>query len=315
MRAPRGTSYSATPMSSPFLDRLAQGPLLADGAMGTLLYQHGASFADSFDGLNLTNPSLIESIHREYLVAGARLIETNTFGANAIRLTPHGLQENVRRIARQGVKVARSAREIVGVDAFVAGSIGPLGKPLQPFGQITATEAEAYFRATAEGLLEGGCDCFILETFQDLTEILSALRQQKVATPVLLLTAKDTVEDRVRGLDAGAHHVVNAGLHALATLFLFAALVRLTNASAAAAFAAGLFAAHPLHVESVAWIAERKDVLSGFFALLAICLGLALHVRFATRILERKAGLQPNCTHCDYSWGGSRIVGHTSQTG
>jgi len=113
-------------MSSPFLDRLAEGPLLADGAMGTLLYQHGASFAESFDGLNLSNPALIESIHRDYLGAGAVLIETNTFGANAIRLAPHGLQEDARRIARQGVKVARAAREIVGIDAFVAGSIGPL---------------------------------------------------------------------------------------------------------------------------------------------------------------------------------------------
>src|SRR5207249_10715181 len=75
-----------------------------------------------------------------------------------------------------GVKIARTAREIVGVDAFVAGAIGPLGKPLEPFGQISAAEAEWIFRATAEGLLEGGCDCFILETFQDLNEILAALR-------------------------------------------------------------------------------------------------------------------------------------------
>jgi homocysteine S-methyltransferase len=182
-------------MSSPFLDRLAQGPLLADGAMGTLLYQHGASFADSFDGLNLTNPTLIESIHREYLAAGARLIETNTFGANAIRLAPHSLQDNVRRIARQGVKVARAAREIAGVDAFVAGSIGPLGKPLQPFGQIAVAEAEASFRAAAEGLLEGGCDCFILETFQDLNEILAALRAVRALTLEVPVIAQMTFGD------------------------------------------------------------------------------------------------------------------------
>ncbi len=169
-------------MPSPFLDRLAQGPLLADGAMGTLLYQRGISFADSFDGLNLANPALVESVHREYLVAGARLIETNTFGANAVRLAPHGLQEQARRVARQGVKVARAAREIVGVDAFVAGSIGPLGKPLHPFGQIAAADAESWFLATAEGLLEGGCDCFILETFQDLNEILAALRAVRRVT-------------------------------------------------------------------------------------------------------------------------------------
>ena len=182
-------------MSSPFLDRLAEGPLLADGAMGTLLYQHGASFAESFDGLNLSNPALIESIHRDYLGAGAVLIETNTFGANAIRLAPHGLQEDARRIARQGVKVARAAREIVGIDAFVAGSIGPLGRPLEPFGHIGVAEAEGYFRTTAEGLLEGGCDCFILETFQDLNEILAALRAVRQLTLELPVIAQMTFGD------------------------------------------------------------------------------------------------------------------------
>ena len=163
--------------------------------MGTLLYQHGASFAESFDGLNLSNPALIESIHRDYLGAGAGLIETNTFGANAIRLAPHGLQEDVRRIARQGVKVARAAREVVGIDAFVAGSIGPLGRPLEPFGHISVAEAEGYFRATAEGLLEGGCDCFILETFQDLNEILAALRSVRRLTLEVPVIAQMTFGD------------------------------------------------------------------------------------------------------------------------
>ena len=163
-------------MLTPLLERLTRGPLLADGAMGTQLYARGVGFDQSFDGLNLTKPTLVESVHRDYLAAGAELIETNTFGTNVVRLAPHGLEEKVRAIARQGVKIARAAREIVGVNAFVAGSIGPLGKPLQPFGNIPAADAERYFRATAEGLLEGGCDCFMLETFQDLNEILAALR-------------------------------------------------------------------------------------------------------------------------------------------
>jgi homocysteine S-methyltransferase len=169
-------------MPSPFLERLEQGPLVADGAMGTLLYQKGVSFDQSFDELNLSRASLIEAVHRDYLVAGAELIETNTFGANAIRLASHGLGDRVRLIARQGVKVARSAREIVGVNAFVAGSIGPLGKPLEPFGQISVAEAEDCYRASAEGLIEGGCDCIILETFQDLNEILAALRAVRRVT-------------------------------------------------------------------------------------------------------------------------------------
>jgi methionine synthase I (cobalamin-dependent)/5,10-methylenetetrahydrofolate reductase len=163
-------------MPSPLLERLARGPLLADGAMGTMLYQRGVPFDQCFDELNQSKPNLVESIHRDYLAAGAELIESNTFGANAVRLAVHGLEERARVLARQGVKVARTAREIVGLNALVAGSMGPLGKPLEPFGQISAAQAEAFFRASAEGLLEGGCDGFILETFQDLNEILAAVR-------------------------------------------------------------------------------------------------------------------------------------------
>jgi methionine synthase I (cobalamin-dependent)/5,10-methylenetetrahydrofolate reductase len=176
LEPPTAQTVQSRPMPSTLMERLAQGVLLADGAMGTLLNQRGIGFDACFDELNLSRPALVESIHRDYLAAGAELIETNTFGANAIRLAPHGLEEKARLIARQGVKVARAAREIVGVNAIVAGSIGPLGRPLEPFGSLTPDEAEAAFRATAEGLLEGGCDCFLLETFQDLSEALAALR-------------------------------------------------------------------------------------------------------------------------------------------
>jgi len=169
-------------MPSPFLDRLALGPLLADGATGTLLYARGVSFDQCFDELNLSRPTLIEELHRDYLAAGAELIETNTFGTNAVRLAAHGLEDKVRAIARQGVKIARGARDIVGVNAFVAGSIGPLGKALQPYGHLTVSDAESHFRASAEGLLEGGCDCFLLETFQDLGEVQAALRSLRRLT-------------------------------------------------------------------------------------------------------------------------------------
>src|SRR5215510_5229337 len=151
----RPSAYIALRMPSALLDRLARGPLLADGAMGTQLYQRGIAFDQSFDGLNLTRATVVESVHRDYLAAGAELIETNTFGCNEVRLGPHELSDKVRLIARQGVKVARGAREIVGVNAFIAGSIGPLGKPLAPFGHISVTEAERHFRAAVEGLLEG----------------------------------------------------------------------------------------------------------------------------------------------------------------
>jgi homocysteine S-methyltransferase len=221
-------------MPSPFLARLALGPLLADGAMGTLLFHKGIPFERCFDELNLTRPDLVEGIHREYLAAGAELIETNTFGANAIRLAPHGLDEKARTLARQGVKLARNSREVAGVPAFVAGSMGPLGRALEPFGTVKAAEAEAAFRTQAEGLLEGGLDVFVLETFQDLAEMLIALRAVKAVTSELPVVAQMTFgEDGrtryghapalvVRALrQAGADVVgVNCGVGPQATLEL-----------------------------------------------------------------------------------------------
>ena len=198
-------------MPSTLLARLAQGPLLADGAMGTRLYERGIPFDQCFDELNHSQPALVESIHREYLAAGAELIETNTFGANAVRLAAHGLEAEAGLLARQGVRVARAAREIVGVNAFVAGSIGPLGRPLEPFGHIPAADAERHFRATAEGLLEGGCDCFILETFQDLNEILAALRAVRSVSADLPVIAQMTF-----GMDGKTSYGHSPGLAARA---------------------------------------------------------------------------------------------------
>lgn len=198
-------------MPSPLLERLERGPLLADGAMGTLLYSKGIAFDQCFDELNLSKPSLVESVHRDYLAVGAELIETNTFGTNEIRLAPHGLEDKVRVIARQGVKVARAAREIVGLSAFVAGSIGPLGRPLEPFGGIPPAEAERMFQAVAEGLLEGGCDVFVLETFQDLNEILAAMRAVRRVSLELPIVAQMTF-----GLDGKTRYGVTPALAARA---------------------------------------------------------------------------------------------------
>lgn len=166
--------------------------MLADGAMGTLLFARGVAYERCFDELNVSEPGIIEGIHREYFAAGAELVETNTFGANAVRLARHQLADRARVIARQGVKVARGAREIAGVAGFVAGSMGPLGRHLQPFGPVTVAEAEAAFRAQAEGLLEGGADAFMLETFQDLNEVLLALRMVRSVSTTLPVVAMMT---------------------------------------------------------------------------------------------------------------------------
>src|SRR6266702_5697457 len=155
--------------------RLDAGPLLCDGAMGTLLYARGVSLDACFDVLNLNTPRLIQSIHADYIAAGADCIETNTFGANRFKLAVHGMDGRVREINRQGVALARDVRESAGRDVLVLGSIGPLGKYLAPLGSVTAEEARAAFREQAEALVEGGVDAFIVETISDLAEIAHAI--------------------------------------------------------------------------------------------------------------------------------------------
>ena len=110
--------------------RLRRRPLLFDGAMGTLLYSHGVPQRACLDELVLTRPELISTIHREYLEAAADAIETDTFGANRFRLAEYGLEKLAGRLNRRGAQLAREARDIAGLDALVAGAIGPLGSAL-----------------------------------------------------------------------------------------------------------------------------------------------------------------------------------------
>ncbi len=159
-----------------FCERLSRAPLLADGAMGTELYARGVASDQCYDVLNLICPELVQRIHLDYLCAGAELIETNTFGANAVRLATHGHAQDVREINRQGGRIARYARDIAGTGAFVAGAIGPLGVPLAPLGDIQEQQATGIFREQAEGLIDGGVDLFVLETFGDLNMLCLALQ-------------------------------------------------------------------------------------------------------------------------------------------
>ncbi len=163
-------------MPHAFSRRLAEGALLCDGAMGTLLYGRGVSADACFDILNLDNPRLVGKLHAEYIAAGADCIETNTFGANRFKLSAHAREADVREINRRGVRLARDTRESAGRDVFVLGSMGPLGRYLAPLGVVTPEEALAAFGEQAEGLLEGGVDAFIVETFSDLVEIELAIR-------------------------------------------------------------------------------------------------------------------------------------------
>jgi len=147
-------------------------PHLFDGAMGTLLYQRGVFINRCYDELNLTNPEMIRAVHRSYLKAGAELIETNTFGANAAKLGEYGLAAQVREINARG---AALAREEAGQRALVGGAIGPLGIRIEPYGRTSEDEARFLFRQQAEALLAGGVDFCVLETFSDLAEIRQAL--------------------------------------------------------------------------------------------------------------------------------------------
>ncbi|HXY19468.1 MAG TPA: bifunctional homocysteine S-methyltransferase/methylenetetrahydrofolate reductase [Gemmatimonadales bacterium] len=155
-------------------DLIADGRVhLFDGAMGTMLYARGVFINVCYDELSLKAADLVREIHAAYVKAGAEILETNTFGANPIKLGHYGLAEDTRAINR---RAAELAREAAGNRALVTGAIGPLGVRLEPFGETSRVDAFELFKRQAEGLLEGGVHGFVLETFSDLDEIHEALR-------------------------------------------------------------------------------------------------------------------------------------------
>jgi len=144
-----------------------------DGAVGTRLYDKGIYINRSYDELNVAAPDLVREVHEEYVKAGADVIETNSFGATRHKLQPYGLESRLREI---NIAAARLAREAAGDKAMVAGAIGPLGLRIEPFGPTSFDEAKEMFREQAEGLLEGGVDLFVLETFSELSVIEQAVK-------------------------------------------------------------------------------------------------------------------------------------------
>jgi homocysteine S-methyltransferase len=184
-------------VAAPFLARLAERPLLCDGAMGTVLYGRGVSLDACFDVLNVNEPKMVQGIHAEYIAAGADCIQTNTFGANRFKLGVHGMAASVREINLRGVKLARDVRESMGRDVFVLGSIGPLGKYLAPLGSIEPEEARAAFREQAEGLLEGGVDGFVIETLSDLVEVRLAVEAVRAISDLPIVTTLAFTEEHV----------------------------------------------------------------------------------------------------------------------
>ncbi len=156
-----------------FQNRLRDGVLVADGAMGSMLYELLGP-QRSLDELNATHPEIVFQVHQMYIAAGAQIIETNTFGANRNKLAANGLADRVAGLNHRGVKIAREAREAAPHEVLVAGSIGPLGIQRRAQ-QVTVEEMREMFLEQAGALEERGVDLFILETFTDLEEILAAV--------------------------------------------------------------------------------------------------------------------------------------------
>jgi len=144
---------------------------VVDGAMGTLLYSRGVFLNVCYDELVLRQPDLIRDIHREYVRAGAELLETNTFGANPIKLAQYGLADETEKLNAAAASLARDA---AGQRASVLGAIGPLGVRIEPFGEMSTDEARIAFGRQVDGLLSGGVDGFIIETFSDVEEVRAA---------------------------------------------------------------------------------------------------------------------------------------------
>ncbi|MBL9089273.1 MAG: homocysteine S-methyltransferase family protein, partial [Planctomycetia bacterium] len=177
--------------------RLAAGPVVCDGAMGTQLYARGVYLNRCYDEVNLTAPDLVEGVHRDYVRAGAEVLETNSFGANPVKLHKHGLAERTEEINRRAVEIARKA---AGDAVLVVGAVGPLGIRMEPWGSTSVAEAQASFARQARALAEAGVDGFCLETFGDLTEIHAAILACREVAPALPIIAQMTVDREGVGL-------------------------------------------------------------------------------------------------------------------
>src|SRR6187399_172553 len=175
-----------------FLDALRQRVLVCDGAMGTMLYAKGIFLNRCFDELNLTQPDLVAEVHRDYVRAGADVVETNTFGANRFKLANFGLADQTRELNTQGARIAKQAARDA---AWVAGAIGPLGVRIEPWGRTSVGEAEDAFREQAVALVDGGVDLFMLETFRDVNELAAAVRAVRSVSALPIVAQMTTDAD------------------------------------------------------------------------------------------------------------------------
>ncbi len=175
-----------------FIERLKQGPILADGAMGTMLHHAGEPLNACFDELNLSDPDRVTQIHRAFVEAGSELLETNTFSANRFKLLEHGLAEQVDAINATAVKLARDVAIQSDKPVYVAGSVGPTGARLAPYGRVQPEQAFEVFQEQLAAQAKAGVDVFILETFTDLDEIKQAIKAARAVAPNIPIIASMT---------------------------------------------------------------------------------------------------------------------------
>ena len=177
-----------------FQELLERQILVADGGMGTTIYQRRGP-CRSFEEVNLLEPELILRIHLDFIEAGARLIETNTFGANRLKLSALGLEDQVVKLNLQAVKLAREAREISGKEVFIVGSIGPLLPLSTPWNEEIQAQVQEAVKEQAHALEERGVDLFILETFSSLEELLLAVRAVQEVSSLPIVAQMTFMED------------------------------------------------------------------------------------------------------------------------
>jgi methionine synthase I (cobalamin-dependent)/5,10-methylenetetrahydrofolate reductase len=176
-----------------FRERLQNNEVVVfDGGVGTYLYEKGIYINTCFDELNITNADIVSDVHRDYVAAGADVIETNTFGANRFKLAPHGLEPKVFEINLKGAQLAKAA---AGGEVLVAGSVGPLGVQIEPLGKLSYDEARDAFKEQVKGLLEGGVDLIVLETFSLIAELDQAIRAVKELNAEIPVMAQVTIND------------------------------------------------------------------------------------------------------------------------
>ena len=172
------------------------GPILADGAMGTMLFASGLQFGDPPETWNLAHPDIVRRIQRGYLDAGSRILLTNTFGGNRLRLRLHGLQDRVDELNRTAAILLRAEVHAAGGTALVAGDIGPSGEIVAPLGTLEYDEAVDVFREQAASLVAGGVDLIWIETMSDLNEIKAAIEGVRRAAPGIALVTTMTFDTR-----------------------------------------------------------------------------------------------------------------------